>query len=85
QVYIGLMSLLPMLPFFYNMTNTEGRETWMSLVPMLGQNMLLTDVLSGRPPSAGDVALAVVALLFWSVLFILLAARMLRRERIIFS
>lgn len=85
QVYIGLMSLLPMLPFFYNMMNTEGRETWMSLVPMLGQNMLLTDVLSGRPPAFADVALAVAALLLWSVLFVVLAARMLRRERIIFS
>lgn len=85
QVYIGLMSLLPMLPFFYNMMNTEGREQWMSLVPMLGQNMLLTDVLSGRPPPAADIVLAVAALLFWSVLFILLAARMLKRERIIFS
>ena len=85
QVYIGLMSLLPMLPFFYNLTNTEGRETWMSLVPMLGQNMLLTDVLSGRPPAFADIALAVVALLVWSLLFILLATRMLKREGIIFS
>jgi sodium transport system permease protein len=85
QVYIGLMSLLPMLPFFYNMMNTEGRETWMSLVPMLGQNMLLTDVLGGRPPAVADIVLAVVALLGWSLLFILLATRMLRRERIIFS
>ncbi|MGV3592698.1 MAG: ABC transporter permease [Gammaproteobacteria bacterium] len=85
QVYIGLMSFLPVLPFFYNMMNTEGRETWMSLVPMLGQNMLLTDVLSGRPPAFADMALAVLALLFWSLLFVLLATHMLRRERIIFA
>lgn len=85
QVYIGLMSFLPVLPFFYNMMNTEGRETWMSLVPMLGQNMLLTDVLSGRPPAFADMTLAVLALLFWSLVFILLATHMLRRERIIFA
>lgn len=85
QVYIGLMSFLPMLPFFYNVMNTEGRETWMSLVPMLGQNMLLTDVLSGRPPAFADMALAVLALLVWSLLFVVLATHMLRRERIIFS
>src|SRR5690349_20872021 len=85
QVYIGLMSLLPMLPYFYNLMNTEGRELWMSLVPMLGQNMLLTDVLSGRPPALPDMALAVAALLFWSLVFIVLATKMLRRERIIFS
>jgi sodium transport system permease protein len=85
QVYIGLMSLLPMLPYFYNVMNTQGRETWMSLVPMLGQNMLLTDVLSGRPPGMGDTLLAVVALLAWSLVFIMLAGRMLKRERIIYS
>jgi sodium transport system permease protein len=85
QVYIGLMSLLPMLPYFYNLMNTEGRELWMSLVPMLGQNMLLTDVLSGRPPALPDMALAVVALLFWALVFITLATKMLKRERIIFS
>ncbi|MEY4642671.1 MAG: hypothetical protein RLZZ227_2665 [Pseudomonadota bacterium] len=85
QVYIGLMSFLPMLPYFYNLMNTEGRELWMSFVPMLGQNMLLTDVLSGRPPALLDMALAVVALLFWSLVFIMLATRMLKRERIIFS
>jgi sodium transport system permease protein len=85
QVYIGLMSLLPMLPYFYNLMNTEGRELWMSLVPMLGQNMLLTDVLSGRPPALLDMAVAVLALLFWSLVFITLATRMLKRERIIFS
>lgn len=85
QVYIGLMSLLPMLPYFYNMMNTEGRELWMSFVPMLGQNMLLTDVLSGRPPALLDMALAVLALLFWSMVFVSLATRMLKRERIIFS
>ncbi len=85
QVYIGLMSLLPMLPYFYNLMNTEGRELWMSLVPMLGQNMLLTDVLSGRPPALPDMVLAVVALLFWSLVFIILATKMLKRERVIFS
>lgn len=85
QIYIGLMSLLPMLPYFYNIMNTAGRELWMSLVPMLGQNMLLTDVLSGRTPALLDMTVAVLALLFWSFVFIALATRMLKRERIIFS
>src|SRR5690606_39870482 len=51
QVYISLMAFLPMLPYFYNIMNTTGREAWMGLVPMLGQNMLLTDVVSGRTPA----------------------------------
>ncbi len=85
QVYIGLMSLLPMLPFLYNTLNNNGRELWMSLVPMLGQNMLLADVVSGRTPAMPDFVLAGICLLAWSAGFIALASRLLKRESIIFS
>ena len=85
QVYIGLMSLLPMAPFFYNIFNNNGRELWMSLVPMLGQNMLLADVVSGRTPAMPDFVLAGICLLVWSAGFIALASRLLKRESIIFS
>jgi len=85
QVYISLMSFLPMLPYFYNIMNTTGRELWMSLVPMLGQNMLLTDVVSGRTPAFPDLALAALTLLFWSGFFIAISTRLLKRERIIFA
>lgn len=85
QVYISLMSFLPMLPYFYNIMNTTGRELWMSFVPMLGQNMLLTDVVSGRTPAFPDLTLAALTLLFWSGVFIAISTRLLKRERIIFA
>lgn len=85
QIYIALMSFLPILPYFYNIMNNTGREMWMSLVPMLGQNMLLTDVVSGRTPAFTDMAVAALTLLLWGLVFAALAARLLRRERIIFS
>lgn len=85
QVYIGLLSLLPTVPFLYNTLNTSGRELWMSLVPMLGQNMLLADVASGRTPAMLDFVLAGICLLVWSAAFIAMAARLLKRESIIFS
>lgn len=85
QIYIALMSFLPVLPYFYNIMNDSGRELWMSLVPMLGQSMLLTDVVSGRMPAFADMALAALTLLVWGIIFAACAARLLRRERIIFS
>jgi sodium transport system permease protein len=85
QVYIGLLALLPTLPFLYNTLNSSGRELWMSLVPMLGQNMLLTDVVSGRTPAMFDSVLAGICLLVWSVVFIAMASYLLKRESIIFS
>jgi len=85
QVYIGLLSLLPMLPFYYNMLNDTGREPWMNLVPLLGQNMLLTDVVSGRSPAMADFLLAGICLLAWAAVFIALASHLLKRERLLFS
>jgi len=85
QVYIGLLSLLPMLPFYYNMMNDTGREPWMNLVPLLGQNMLLTDVVSGRSPAMADFLLAGICLLAWAAVFIALASHLLKRERLLFS
>jgi len=85
QVYIGLMSFLPLLPYFFNILNTTGRTFWMNFVPMLGQNMLLTDVVSGRTPMMMDFVLAAISLLGWSMAFITMATLLLRRERVIFS
>ena len=78
-------SLLPMLPFYYNMMNDTGREPWMNLVPLLGQNMLLTDVVSGRSPAMADFLLAGICLLAWAAVFIALASHLLKRERLLFS
>lgn len=85
QVYIGLISMLPMLPFFYNIFNTNSRELWMSLVPMLGQNMLLADVVSGRTPAMIDFVLAGICLLVCSALFVGFASHLLKRDGIVFS
>lgn len=85
QVYIGLLSLLPMLPFYYNLMNDTGREAWMGLVPLLGQNMLLTDVVSGRIPAISDFLVAGLCLLLWAAVFIGLATFQLKRERLLYS
>ncbi len=85
QVYIGLMSLLPMLPYYYNLMNDSGRELWMNLVPLLGQNMLLTDIVSGRTPAMTDFLLAAATLLLWAGVALVLATAQLKRERLLFS
>ena len=85
QAYLSLIMMLPMVPYFYNVFNTSGREFWMNFVPLLGQNMLLADVVSGRTPALSDFLLAALTVLLFSLVFMLLAARVFKRERIIFS
>lgn len=84
QAYLSLITMLPMLPYFYNVFNSQGREFWMNFVPMLGQNMLLADVVSGRTIALLDVLLASLTVLLCSALFMALAVRAFRREGIIF-
>jgi sodium transport system permease protein len=85
QAYLSVISMLPMAPLFYNIFNTEDRELWMSLVPMLGQHMLLADVVAGKSPPMFDFAVAAVSVILFSLLFIYGATLVFKRERIIFS
>jgi len=85
QAYLSVISMLPMAPLFYNIFNTEDRELWMSLVPMLGQHMLLADVVAGKSPPLFDFAVAAVSVVVFSLLFIYGATLVFKRERIIFS
>ena len=85
QAYLSFISMLPMAPLFYNIFNTEDRELWMSVVPMLGQHMLLADVVAGKNPPLFDFAVAAVSVILFSLLFIYAATQVFKRERIIFS
>ena len=65
QSYMGVLVLLPMLPGMISAVSTLGQEPWMSLVPVLGQHVLVMGVLGGRPEewwafaTAGLIAAAV--------------------------
>jgi sodium transport system permease protein len=85
QAYLSFIMLLPMAPFFFNMLNTQDREFWMNFVPMLGQHMLLTDVVRGETPEIIDFTLAGMSLLFYSMIFIFGASQLMKKERIIFT
>ena len=85
QAYLSFIMMLPMAPFFYNMFNTQDREFWMNFVPMLGQHMLLTDVVRGETPAIVDFAMAGASALVYSLVFVYGASQLMKRERIIFS
>ena len=80
QAYLSFIMLLPMAPFFFNMLNTQDREFWMNFVPMLGQHMLLTDVVRGDTPEIIDFILAGMSLLFYSMIFIFGASQLMKKK-----
>jgi hypothetical protein len=55
------------------------------LVPVLGQTLLMADVLRGEPSPASWFALAALSALACSAALLAWAARLLRSEKIVFG
>ncbi|MCB1646411.1 MAG: ABC transporter permease, partial [Pseudomonadales bacterium] len=85
QSYIGILVLIPMIPGFYTTFNPITTETWMYGVPLLGQHLLLTDVMGGTYVPLLGYLISPVSVLLLCLLFSNLTARLFRRESIIFS
>jgi len=83
QSYIGFLTLLPVIPSLYMMFNPMATREWMFAIPMLGQHLLLVDVLGGKDvPLIGYVYSAVSCLVLGMGL-VLLTARFFQKESII--
>jgi sodium transport system permease protein len=83
QSYIGFLTLLPVVPSVYIMFNPMATREWMFAIPMLGQHLLLVDVLGGKDvPLIGYVYSAVSCLLLGMGL-VLITARFFQKESII--
>ena len=49
QSYMGLVILVPMIPSFWILIDPTRTETWMTLVPLLSQNVLILELVRGEP------------------------------------
>ena len=85
QSYMGFLMMVPMLPGLLTSVYPIARETWMYPVPILGQHLLLTDVLGGKAPDLRMFAAAALATVIASALLLRLVTALLQRERIIFG
>ncbi len=85
QSYLSLLMMVQMLPGFLATMYPVTSKGWMYFVPWVGQQVLLTDVLGGKPPSA----IMFVACAALSLALAMVAVRgttaLLQRERIIFG
>lgn len=85
QSYLGLLMILPVIPAMLTIFYPIGVHTWMFAVPMLGQQLLLVDLLGGNeiPPLAYVYSAASCILIAWAL--VLLTARLFQQESIITS
>jgi sodium transport system permease protein len=85
QSYMGFLMMVPMLPGLLSAVYPIASQPWMYPVPILGQHLLLTDVLGGKAPGLGWFAVTAVATVIAALTLVGLVTALLQRERIIFG
>jgi len=85
QTYLSVLTLLPMLPGMWLTVAPTDAPPWTVLVPILGQQAVLMDVIRGNPVSAvGFVVPAAIAIAF-ALVCVRVTAWLLGREKIVFG
>jgi sodium transport system permease protein len=85
QSYLGIVVMIPSLPGMLAMLYPMDGKPWLAPIPIAGQYALASDVIAGKAPQVGWIALAAVAVALASFGLVMLTTRMLKREAIIFG
>jgi sodium transport system permease protein len=85
QSYMGILMMVPMLPGIVSAVYPLGNQPWMYPIPILGQHVLLADVIGGRATSPWWFVLATAASLVVAAILVKLTTQLFQSEKIIFS
>ncbi|MEE2628436.1 MAG: ABC transporter permease [Candidatus Latescibacterota bacterium] len=85
QTYISLMIIVPMAPSIIAQLYSLGNEWWMAPIPVLGQQVLMTEVVSGEPVSLLSYAATGLSSLVLGLLCVWITARLFTRENVVFG
>lgn len=85
QSYMGLVILIPMIPSILFMANPVKPESWMMLVPLFSQNLLIGEFVRGETVPLDWVLLSSGGTLAIGLLLGLFAATLFNRPRVVFS
>lgn len=85
QTYISLMIIVPMAPSVIAQIYSLGNEWWMAPIPVLGQQVLMTEVVSGEPVSLLSYAATGLSSLVLGLLCVWITARLFTRENVVFG
>jgi sodium transport system permease protein len=85
QSYMGFLMMVPMLPGVLSSVYPIASQPWMYPLPIVGQHLLMTEVLGGKAPGPATFVVTAAATLCAAALLVRLGTALLRRERIIFG
>jgi sodium transport system permease protein len=85
QTYLGMLNLLPMLSVMLTMFRELKTEMWMYLVPIFGQQQLMTSVLRGEGMDGRGLVMSMLVTTVVALGVLTLLARLLRSERVVYG
>jgi sodium transport system permease protein len=85
QTYLGLLMFIPILPSLLMSLLPVKPAHWMYAIPLLGQQIGITDLLRGDVVRAGDIALALVCGFVCAAVLGVVTARVYQSERVAIS
>lgn len=85
QTYMGMMVFLPMVPLFYTLFNPSAYADWFRWVPILGQQVLIKDLLLGGNVLPFDFIQAWGVAIILAALFLFFTASQLRKPKIVYG
>jgi len=85
QSYMGLVVIIPMIPSFWIMVDPSRAETWMTLVPLLSQSVLILELVRGEAISLAWYGLSIASTGLLALLLAVIAGTLYNRPRLIFT
>ncbi len=85
QSYMGILIMLPMIPGMLTTVYPITSQPWMYPIPLLGQHVLATDVLGGKPTPFWAFLSPAAPPCSSPIALVHLTTLLLQREKIIFS
>jgi sodium transport system permease protein len=85
QTYLQMMMLLPMVPAMLLLLMPVQGKTWMFALPLLGQELLVGELMRGEPVGAVPFLLGAASSGVLTAVCLWLTARLLGDERIVFG
>lgn len=85
QTYVSFLMFAPTLPLLLTLGSSNEPVLWKLAVPVLGQQVLITNILEGGAFDPLSFLVAALVALAGAVVFLGLTARLFRRERIVFG
>lgn len=85
QTYLSLFMLLPMFPVMFLSVKAPALTAWMAPVPLLGQYLLINELLAGREVLWSYLGLAGLASVGVGIVAAWATAILLGKERVIFG